>query len=120
MPSTFDPDDLSPAERRSWDKFVAHVRGEVVDMVDSASFFMSLVPDGEVDVKFAVELGLGIMYDKPIVAVAMNGVKVPPGLRRVAHAVIEIDDVDTEAGRVEFVRQLQAITDELGIDLHSS
>ena len=88
-------------------------------MVGSSAFMMSLVPKGDVDIQFAVELGLGIMLDKPIIAVAMNGTPVPPGLRRVAHAVIEVGDVDTEAGRVDFVRRLQAVTTELGIDLQS-
>lgn len=59
-------------------------------------------PKGETDIKFAVELGLSIMLDKPVVLLAAPGVTIPPGLRRIAHAVIELrQDIDTEAGRRE-------------------
>jgi hypothetical protein len=75
-------------------------------MAESA-FVMSLVPGGEPDLKFAVELGLAIMLDKPVIAVAFAGLDVPPGLRRVAHAVIELEhDLDTEAGQQELHRKL--------------
>lgn len=119
MPSKFDPDDLSAEERQTWDRFVQRSRDELVDMVDSSAFMMSLVPKGDVDIQFAVELGLGIMLDKPIVAVAVNGTPVPPGLRRVAHAVIEVGDIDTAAGREDFVRKLEVAAQELGISFQS-
>lgn len=116
----FEPDELSPEDGRSWDRFVRHCQEELVAQVDESAFMMSLVPSGEVDIKFAVELGLGIMMNKPIVAVAISGEPVPEGLRRIAHAVIEVGDIDTEAGRLDFVRQLEAVTAQLGINLHSS
>jgi hypothetical protein len=120
MTSRFDPDELTPQERKSWDRFVHHCREELVDMIDDSAFVMSLVPNGDVDIKFAVELGLGIMFNKPIIAVAFDGKDVPPGLLRVAHAVIEVGDIDTEEARVDFVRQLEAVTAELGIEFQSS
>ena len=101
---------LSPADRRDWDRWVASVReGTVQQMADSA-FVASLVPDdGEVDVKFAVELGLAIMLGKPIVAIAVAGRPVPGRLREVADAVIEIADMDTEAGRAELQAKLMPL-----------
>jgi hypothetical protein len=90
---------LTPAERREWDDLVDHCRRELVGMIDKSAFVMSLVPDpDEVDVKFAIELGLSIMLDKPIVAVALPGATIPAQLRRVAARVITAD-IDTEAGQ---------------------
>lgn len=98
-----------------WDRWVAHIRKETVAKMADSAFVMSLVPSGETDIKFAVELGLAIMLDKPIVALAVRGTEVPPGLRRVAHAIIEVDDIDVEAGRMELQRKLEPVLEGLGI-----
>lgn len=95
---------LSPAERRSWNDFVKHFREDALGKIYGSALTISLVPGEDFDVKFAVELGASIMLDKPIVAVAVDGRNVPPGLRRVAHAVVELDaDIDTEAGRAQLL-----------------
>lgn len=102
-------DELTEAQQREGDRWVQHIREDTVKKMADSAFVMSIVPSGETDIKFAVELGLSIMLDKPIVAIAMNGTEVPPGLRRVAHAVIEVPDIDTEAGQVELKRQLDRV-----------
>lgn len=97
--------DLTPEERDNWQAFVKHSR-ETATKIDQSAFVMSLVPD-QVDVKFAVELGLSIMYDKPIVAVVTPGVKVPEKLRQIADEIVEIEaDIDTEEGRAELERKV--------------
>lgn len=108
-------DTLGPEERASWDSFVTHTRAEAAQKIDSSAFVLQLVPDAkDVDIKFAVELGLAIMLDKPIVAIAMPGIPVPPGLRRVVHHVIEMDeDLDTDAGRQEMSDKLKPIADRI-------
>lgn len=80
-----------------WDDFVAHTRRVTVEGLAASAFVMSLVPRGEPDIKFAVELGLSIMLDKPILAVVLSGSAVPEKLRRVADEVV-VADVDTEEG----------------------
>lgn len=105
--------DLSPGERRQWDQFVADAREHTVKAMADSAFVMSLVPSGEPDIKFAVELGLAIMLGKPVIALALHGQPVPDGLRRVAHAVIEVDDFDTEAGQAELHRRLRPYLDAL-------
>jgi hypothetical protein len=91
-------DELSPEERAEWDRFVEHARRTTVEGMARSAFVMSIVPSGEVDIKFAVELGLAIMLDKPILAVVMPGAAVPGRLRRVADELV-VADIDTEAGR---------------------
>jgi hypothetical protein len=89
---------LSDRERAEWEAFVEHERRSVVKQIAGAAFVMSLVPAGEVDIKFAVELGLSIMLDKPIVALVQPGTLIPDKLRRVADRIV-VADVDTEEGR---------------------
>ena len=91
-------DELEGDDRVAWDRFVENARRDALAKIESSAFVMSLVPSGEVDIKFAVELGISIMLDKPIVAVVMPGAEVPEKLRAVADEVVEAD-VDLEEGR---------------------
>jgi len=77
-----DPDFKAWAER---------VRAHVLPMINESALTMSLVPTGDTDIKFAVELGLSIMLDKPIIAVVQPGTKVPKHLVRVADEIVEAD-----------------------------
>lgn len=109
-------EELSPRERREWERFVTHVREKTVKGMMKSSFVMSLVPEGEPDVKFAVELGLAIMLGKPIVALVLPGRRIPPKLRKAVDAVI-VADVDTEEGQRHIarrIREIQATLPEAG------
>jgi len=106
-------DDLGPEGREEWQRFVQFHREHTVKGIESSAYVMSLVPGGKPDIKLAAGLGLAIMPGKPVIAVAMPGTPVPPGLRKVAAAVIEGADLDTEAGQKEFARQLGAVMERL-------
>lgn len=95
------------ASGEEWDDFVRHVRTDLIQKLDETALVISLIPRGEVDIKFAVELGLSIMMGKPIIAVALPGAFVPENLRRVVDSVVETD-IDTEAGREELQRAISA------------
>ncbi len=118
MPTSDWEAELSQAERKVWESFVRHARRDAFAKIDESAFVMSLCPtSGKADVKFAVELGFGIMLNKPIVLLAMKGVRIPPGLRRVAHSVIQMEhDFDTEAGQEEMTRKFRAVMFLLGLD----
>jgi len=105
-------DDLDPDSRAEWQRFVDFQHEHTVKGIASSAYVMSLVPEGKPDIKFAVELGLAIMAGKPVIAVATARAPCPPGLRKVAAAVIEAD-LDTETGREEFTRQLKVTMDRL-------
>jgi hypothetical protein len=79
-----------PALRR----YAKRCRDELVPMIKDSGTCVSILPEGEPDIKFAVELGLMIMLDKPIVALVRPGTKVPFKLIAVADAIVEgdIDD----------------------------
>lgn len=91
-------DELDDDERDAWDDFVDHFRRDALQKMESSAFVASLVPRGDFDVKFAVELGAAIMLDKPIVAIAAPGATIPDRLRRVVDELVEAD-VDTAEGR---------------------
>jgi hypothetical protein len=91
------PDD--PFDSLEFQDYARHVRDELIPRLDQSALSISLVPEGIGDVKFAVELGLSIMMDKPIIAVVTPGVQVPQKLALVADEIIEggLDDPTTLA-----------------------
>jgi hypothetical protein len=74
-------------EYREWEN---HVRDELIPMISSSAVTISMVPS-EADVKYAVELGLSIMLDKPIIALVVPGSTIPNALARAADEIVEID-----------------------------
>ena len=90
--------ELEPDDRRIWDEFVRSAREDAASKISESAFVMSLVPRGETDIKFAVELGLSIMFDKPLLIVVAPGTPIPARLERVAD-VICVADIDTAEGR---------------------
>jgi len=95
-----DPEFLAWADR---------VRAHVLPMIQESALSLSLVPAGETDIKFAVELGLSIMLDKPIVAVVVPGTKVPERLVRVADHIVEVDDLTSPESRQKLQRAIEAV-----------
>lgn len=105
---------LTPGEEKAFTDFVKRFREDALPKIEGSYCTLSLVPGDDFDVKFAVELGASIMLDKPIIALCTGKRTCPPGLRRVAHAVVEITaDIDTEAGRAEMTEKLKPILDDL-------
>lgn len=103
-------DELEPEQRQEWDRFVAYQREHTVkEMLDSA-LVISLIPSrGEFDVKFAVETGMAIMLDKPILAIAQPGASIPRKLLKVADRVLYNIDMDTEDGRRQVAEAIEEI-----------
>lgn len=75
-------------ETRAW---VKHCLDTLAPMIEESSVTISLVPRHGTDVKFAVELGFSIMYDKPIILVIQPGAQIPDHLVRVADEIVEMD-----------------------------
>ena len=84
MPSEYGPE---------FDTFVENGRETLVPKIEGTSLFVSITPASpeKVDIKFAVELGLAIMYDKPILSVIQPGTKIPEKLARVVDRFVELD-----------------------------
>lgn len=99
---------LTPDEKDAWDTFVRSVRADAVKKIESSAFVLQLVPKGEPDIKFCVELGLAIMYDKPIVQVIDPDASPPGKLLQVADVIVKAD-IDTEDGREQVAWALKAL-----------
>lgn len=96
-----------------WEDFVTYHRENTVKAMAESAYVMSLVPDADkVDVKFAVELGLAIMLDKPLLAVVQPGVNIPDRLRQVADAIIVVD-LDTEDGKAQAAHQIKEFMEQI-------
>lgn len=70
-------------------EWAEHTRSHVMPMIQDSALVISLVPKGDADIKFAVELGLAIMLDKPIIAVVAPGQIIAGKLRAVADEIVE-------------------------------
>jgi hypothetical protein len=98
--------ELSEEDQAKWDEFVRFQREDTMQKMMESAFVISIVPD-ESDIKFAVELGMAIMLDKPLMVVTTRlGQKLPPKLERVADQVV-VADLDTEDGRQIMLRQIE-------------
>lgn len=101
-----------------WQRFENEVREQVVDKMAHSALVTTLNPgDRGPDVKLAVEVGMTILLDKPMLVIARDGDDVPEMLARVAHAVIRHSgDLDTEEGKQELFDQLKPYLDEFEVD----
>lgn len=84
----------------------------LVPKMENSAFAVALCPtEGphKVDAKFAVELGVMIMLDKPIIAVVDPGTEVPKKLALVADKIIYAKLTDDDAAQKikEAVEELQ-------------
>lgn len=96
-------------EAQAW---IEHVRENVLPAMEGSAVIAQLVTDSEPDIKFAVEVGLSILLDKPIVTVAANGAEVPPKLAKIADRIIKVD-LTTEEGRELMSVRLAEAMEEL-------
>ena len=86
---------MDDPETRRWAR---HVMADVVPKLRDSGATISVVPHGEPDIKFAVELGLSIMFDKPIILVVPAGRQLPDHLVRVADEIVDAD-IGSKAGQ---------------------
>jgi nucleoside 2-deoxyribosyltransferase len=78
-------------EDPDYDAWEQRVREAVVPVMERAAVAITLIPGTRADVRFAVELGLSIMLDKPIIALVQPGMKIPNALAAVAAEIVEVD-----------------------------
>jgi hypothetical protein len=91
-------DELDPEERAEWAKFVAYQREHTIGQMAKSAYVMSLVTTAEIDIEFAVQTGMAVLMDKPIMVVVFPGATLSEKFLKVADEVVYAD-MDTEAGR---------------------
>ncbi|QTV79457.1 hypothetical protein [Microbacterium sp. NIBRBAC000506063] len=72
---------------------------DLLPKIRESAATISIVPDdaGVTDIKFAVELGLSAMLDKPVIIAVTPGRKIPERLARIADEIVEFDPHDQPA-----------------------
>lgn len=82
----------NPWDTEEFKAYATHVRTTLVPMIEGGAIGASIVPVNpeDVDVKFAVELGLMIMMDKPIILIVQPGTKLSGHLVRAADEIVEL------------------------------
>jgi len=95
-----------------WDEFVDHVRRDALVKIAGSGVFITLAPE-EPDVKAAVELGLAVLLDKPILTIVMPGRGISEHLARVSDRVIYAD-IDTAEGRKLIGEEIREMVDPTG------
>jgi hypothetical protein len=93
-----------------WNAYVTHVRTELVPMIAGSGSTISLMPKdpADVDVKFAIELGLSIMMEKPLILVIDADGRIPPALESIAHAVVR-GDINHESTRAALSQAIESL-----------
>lgn len=91
-----------------------HVLDEMVPMMESSGFIVSLMPTrGVGDVKYWVELGAGIMMDKPLIVVALAGAELPKKLIAVADEIVYLPQGVSPEGSADLAAAITSMTERL-------
>lgn len=94
------------SEMREW---AQSALDDLVPKMQDSSVIVSLVPRGPSDIKFAVETGLALMLDKPIILMVAPGTQVPAKLAQVADAIIEYGDLSDPATSHRLTFEVNAV-----------
>lgn len=93
------------------DEFEAWVKSEVMDPM-SQSQMVAAIWSGEADWKIALEIGAGILFEKPLIIMVTPGCKVPSRLALIADDIIEAD-MHTAEGRVSAATRLRSTLERM-------
>ena len=78
-----------------WKRWRKDMERRLVPQMENSGAVVSIAPQGDVesyrDIRYALEVGLSILMDKPIIAVVVPGAKVPAKLALVADVIVEGD-----------------------------
>ena len=93
-----------------WEAFKNEVNTNLAPKLADSACSITIY-SGKEDIKLAVELGLTILMDKPIILCVTHGAKIPGHLARVADEIIEIDDIPSASDRI-----MEAVTRVLKLE----
>lgn len=87
-----DNDPHDPFGTVEWEAYAAHARETLIPMVAGSAVTAFLATSAEPDVKQALELGMMILLDKPIIVILVDGQPredLSRGLRRIANGFLD-------------------------------
>jgi len=87
-----------PFDTDTWRQYAQHATKSLLPKVRASAVSITLVPKGEPDIKFLLELGTVIWYNTPLILVVPEEKTLPEALIRAATAIVA-GDITTEAGQ---------------------
>ncbi len=106
-----DTDPLDPFQSVEWERYAAHARATLIPMLRESAIGVVLTSSGDPDVKQALEIGMMILMDKPLLLIVDPGQVVPPKLLKLADAILQ-GPID----RPGLAAEIQFAADALGED----
>lgn len=96
-----------------WNAYVIHVRQELYPKMRDSGMNVVLHPKRaeDVDTKLAVEIGLGLMLDKPIILVVPEGTVVSERMKRVADEIVY---GDPDSAREQLMAAIDRVAKTIG------
>ena len=91
--------------------YLQHAAKKMFPMMESSAISITIL--GKPDPKLCLELGAAILFDKPIIVVAAEGMPIPANLKRCASAIVQGNVVQDKTTRD---RLTQAIHDVMASD----
>jgi hypothetical protein len=98
-------------EARRW---LRQVERELFPKLEDSVMSLTIY-DGHVDPKLCVELGALILYDKPIIILALTDAPIPAALQRVADAIVRGDPLTDPTVQQRLADTLQSVLKKRGI-----
>lgn len=102
--------DPSPAQIAGFfEDFYAFTREHIEPQMRQSQFVMVPMLPGYEDLGLALQVGLALIMEKPLLILALKGVWIPPRLRALADAVVDgesIHDPETKARMEQAVRDV--------------
>lgn len=98
------------AEDSDYKAFAEQVLQDTVPKMADSAYVMAIAPmvGTKADIRQAVEIGLAILMDKPLIVIAPTGRTIADRLLRIADHVIE-GDMSTEEGREDIMAKMKTI-----------
>lgn len=81
----------NPWDHPDFVAWAAQVRNGMFPKMEDSAVNLALLSSGDPDVKLAVEIGYGIMLDKPLIVLLMPGVVPSKKLMLVADEILTVD-----------------------------
>lgn len=103
----------NPYDNPDFRRWARRVRDKLVPMIKNSRAVVSLVNPDNVDAKFAVELGVAVMLDKPIIALVKPGTRIPEKLARVVDRFVEYDPDKLDAAADALTEVMAEMKQEL-------
>jgi hypothetical protein len=89
----------NPFDHPEAKKWLADVERDMLPKMEDSAISITIF-SGTIDAKLCVEVGAAILYDKPIVLLALPGQKIPAALGRAASAIVRGDPMrNPEVGK---------------------